>query len=310
MAVLLVACGAVQAPTPGSEVPATATEGAVVSLPLTATSATRTQVVVVLGGSIMNEMAIALQGALADQPWVEVYNETGAGEGVADLSEELRSRWDATLEKLDPDVVITQMALPGAIFDCIGSTDEQQECVSEGRRLYAQAQLEELRVQFTARGAHMMWVGFPPTADSPEPEAARLFDERTKDVNIGAAKWAAAHSDVTFVATRDVLGLNGVYSSYLPDGPHQWRQARKPDGIHLCPHGAALAADEIASTLIAGWEPDLNAAWVSDSWRRNDEFYHPKRDFDPPVLCTDEPAPQRLMINHASVGSPEADIRG
>lgn len=285
--------------------PVTAPDVSTVSaLPLGNTGAPRE--VLVVGGPNIHQTAKGLAAAVTSAPWIKINNEANVDVRVEPIAE-THARWAAALERFDPDVVVAQMLFDMPTLDCTGTDVEIAACETEGVRVWFEFQLAEVREHLTATGAHLIWVTYPPMAHDPDPAARAALAENIAYVNEIAADFASAHADVTVVDGWAPLALDGEYASYLPERGAAWRQARQPDGVRICPHGAALVADAVAEALVPEWRGGLDQDWVEGAWRSDDVFYVPQRDIGDVTLCDDSRATERAYVEHLSPSQPGLD---
>ena len=124
----------------------------------------------------------------------------------------------------------------------------------------------------TAGGGHVLWLGMLPGPDT-----------ETADMNRAFRLFAENHpGGVEFGLIDEALrGPDGGYPRWVPNDDGELVLARKPDGWHLCPDGAARIAEVVVDlTADAGWSPRLRAGWEDGDWRTTERYDDPPKGCD------------------------------
>lgn len=237
----------------------------VAELPLTPIAGRRE--VLVVGGPFMAEVYQALAAATSTAPYVKLTDMTRSYAELRPINLDLASAWQADLDQYRPAVVIAHLVFTAPLFQCQGTPEKRASCESEGYKLAFTVALSELYEQLSSEGAHVVWIGYPPLFKGRGPAV-----ERSVVYNEIADKFAQSHADFTYIDLGTALAPEGNYASYLPEIGGAFRQARMPDGYQLCPHGAALVADQVAAVMVPDWEPNITASWVEGPWRLDPAF--------------------------------------
>jgi peptidoglycan/LPS O-acetylase OafA/YrhL len=138
----------------------------------------------------------------------------------------------------------------------------------------APASLDDLRHEFgwfaatvRATGADLVFVTPPPVRDD-------LADPAFEHVLTVAAELVS--SDPLHVHLIDTTGVWGATMQRDMDG--DGAPDRKPDGVHVCPQGAARFAAWAVDALDAvfdGVAPTFPSAWVGGDWQQSDRYDTP-----------------------------------
>ena len=155
------------------------------------------------------------------------------------------------LEQEPPDVLIHQLS----VWDAGKPVDEQREAL---------VALDDVLVE---AGTALILVTAP--VQTPELEDPRM------PTLVESARWLAAR-DPGRIAVLDQLPVFGAV--YARDVNGDGIPERKPDGVHLCPSGAARFAAWLAGELAVldpGLRPAEPAAWVSGAWSKDDRYDDP-----------------------------------
>ena len=102
-----------------------------------------------------------------------------------------------------------------------------------------------------AAGAHVLWVGMPPMAQSNLNAGMQVLDSVVQ-------AQVSADPGSTYLASTDVLGDgHGNYTAYLPDSSGAEVNIRTPDGIHLSPSGGERLSQAVLASLRTSLHIDL-----------------------------------------------------
>jgi hypothetical protein len=178
-----------------------------------------------------------------------------------------RAGWGRILDDNQPDVVIflagpwdtASITVDGAAL-AYGSADW---------RAWYDAELDDFVRLVHGTGAHLVWLTAPTYGPVPTAEDVGPVNDAFRAV---ATRWP----DVVVVDTAHALaGPDGGYSQYLagPDGPEE---ARKDDGLHFCPAGAARVADAVLPALRRWWTVAPMPGWQNGPWRSDERYAHPR----------------------------------
>jgi hypothetical protein len=135
--------------------------------------------------------------------------------------------------------------------------------------------VEEAIGVLTARGAKILWLGMMPGGKTAEDAAVMDPIFRTlPDRHPGVVAFGSIGSALATPV--------GTYPRWIPGDDGRLLLARKPDGWHLCPDGAARVARAVtARTFELGWSPAPDLGWQEGFWRGNDRYDDPKGGCDP-----------------------------
>ena len=224
----------------------------------------RSLLVVTVGDSVTYDADPGIRAALELAGSVLVDTRSIGGGGV------LRPGIDGYLAEAmtgDPDVVVVMLG-GWDLGEIVADPDAYE------------ARLDVVADQLTDGGAHVVWLGMPPTPPGEGIEEARQLANRL------FADLAKRHDDVTHIATGPLLGNEeGGFTLFRPGVDGERVQVRKvrdgDDDGHLCPGGAALLGEAVLVVLIERFgvsEPSPRwwlGPWVGDA-----------RYDDPPEACT------------------------
>ncbi len=102
-----------------------------------------------------------------------------------------------------------------------------------------------------AAGAHVLWVGMPPMAQSNLNAGMQVLDSVVQ-------AQVSADPGSTYLASTDVLSDgHGNYTAYLPDSSGAEVNIRTPDGIHLSPSGGERLSQAVLASLRTSLHIDL-----------------------------------------------------
>jgi hypothetical protein len=209
--------------------------------------------VLVLGDGVVHDVVPALEAVLAEtDATVIAYPAFGMGLARPESSFDWRAGWSGAMHDVSPDVVVVHLGywdVPEAgLVDGAGAeawTTSYRAAVVEAAEL------------LTATGARVIWIGAPWFADRSVPGVRRL--------NHVYREVAANLEHVQFVdVARRLSGSADEYRER--DGTDVMR---KPDGVHLCPDGAAIVAVAVAAKL--GVPAPIG--WESSGWRSDPRYF-------------------------------------
>ena len=224
----------------------------------------RSLLVVTVGDSVTYDADPGIRAALELAGSVVVDTRSIGGVGL------LRPGIDGYLDEAttdDPDVVVVMLG-GWDLGEIVADPDAYE------------ARLDVVADQLTDGGAHVVWLGMPPTPPGEGIEEARQLANRL------FADLAKRHDDVTHIATGPLLGNEeGLFTRFRTGVDGERVQVRKVrdggDDGHLCPGGAALLGEAVLVVLIERFgvsEPSPRwwlGPWVGDA-----------RYDDPPEACT------------------------
>jgi hypothetical protein len=149
----------------------------------------------------------------------------------------------------------------------------------------------------TAGGAHVVVVGVLPQEVTGS-TYQELVGDRANRPFVNQALAAAVGDrggDATYLALDGLFVLpDGRFSLYVPGPEGGFVLARKPDGLHICPDGAALVG-EAAVAGAARWFdlPAVDLAYRDGAWRQELRYDYPAGacDADPAVVSGAVPPP-------------------
>ena len=225
----------------------------------------RSLLVVTVGDSVTYDADPGIRAALEPAGSVVVETRSIGGVGL------LRPGIDGYLDEAttgDPDVVVVMLG-GWDLGEIVADPDAYE------------ARLDVVADRLTEKGAHVVWLGMPPTPPGEGIEEARQLANRL------FANLAKRHDDVTHIATGPLLGdEEGEFTRFRPGVDGEWVQVRKVrdggDDGHLCPGGAALLGEAVLVVLIERFgvsEP--SSRWWLGPWA-GDARYD-----DPPGACTE-----------------------
>jgi len=209
-----------------------------------------------MGDSVAADLAPALTAAFG-AAGVSVID--GAGDGL----------------RFTPGGDVDPVALYGARFDAAPFDVAPFDTVVLQLSYWdAPAELEQLRASFgwfldqmTMRGAQLVVLTPPPVrADLADPRMQRQLDVMSELVERGEGR-------VTLVDTSPAWGTEmfvDIDADLAPD--------RKPDGVHVCPQGAARLAAWLVADLAARFDGIAVApadTWVAGEWTSGSRYDTP-----------------------------------
>lgn len=240
--------------------------------------------VLAVGNSVLAEIEPALDAALGSTGWIDVEDHTSplnADVTRGDDPDYWIGEWERLVADNDPDVVVAMTSFSPTISACNATGEPCQDSTDVEGRFTA------LVDALASSGAAVVWVQYPPVQVTADEAFSNSIQERIDALGAIAAAAAETRDDLTVVDLTGPLSDDGDFTRWLADDNDRYRQVRKPDGVHLCPHGAAVAADTIAATIVADWNTGTTAPWVLDGWRTDPIF--DRNEFGSERPCDDRP---------------------
>ncbi len=223
---------------------------------------------ITIGDSLAYDLAPAVQALLAsggagfrDQSF------PGLGFTVQTADFAWRTVWGKVLSDNRPDLVVF-LAGP---WDAHAVTVDGQSLPygSPAWRAWYDHELDDFVRLVHGVGAHLVWL----TAPSYDPASAEAAD--LGPVNDAFLAVPTRWPDAVVVDTDAAVdGPDGRFAEYLP-GPNGPEQARKADGLHFCPAGAAAVARALVPAIDEWWSFTPAAGWDQGAWRQDDRYVHP-----------------------------------
>lgn len=161
---------------------------------------------------------------------------------------------------------------PGLVVVMLGGWDEPY-LKEHGRQAYDRV-LDRAVSVLTADGAHILWLGMLPGPDT-GPDTGRM-DPIFRSL-------AARHPGVVVYGEVGdaVAAPDGTYPRWIAVGGGRRILARKPDGWHVCPDGAARIGRAVALlSARQGWSPPPTTGWEGGPWRQSARYDDPKGGCD------------------------------
>lgn len=199
--------------------------------------------ILIIGDSMMNLPAHALELALAGKSGVATRAYTSIGTGLARLdSFDWMAKTRTLLEEFNPDLTLvwfgTNDRQPMQTADRIIKEEEPEWQQEYARRVGA---LMDLIIAHPA--ARMMWLELPDMRDDKIQEDVLL-------INRLVGEEAARRPRVEFFRTRPILGHRpGKFTPYVIGPKGLPVQVRDPDGMHLNRAGADRLAENIVKAI-------------------------------------------------------------
>lgn len=207
--------------------------------------------VLLLGDSVMFDAAPAVEAAFGSAGDYVVASHPLPGTGLArDSGFDWRSAWRGLVAETAPSAVVLHLGAWDATPQVLdGRTVSPRDPAWTKTYVHLLAEAESILAE---RGAHLYLLGSPEMA---EPE--RAADLAAYNRLLSA--YAAGRPGVTFIETRSALPLQ-------PQASGAGEALRKPDGIHLCPGGAARMAEAVVGA-VAGGGVARSHDWQTGAWR-------------------------------------------
>ena len=215
--------------------------------------------VLIIGDSVMYDATPGIGAALTSTGVVTLQAEPYLGMGLTKVDlYQWRSAWPRLVDALDPDIVVV----------LVGAWDisPPSRLDAPGWRAGYDATLDDAVRALTARGARVLWLGMPwVRVPGLSPAVLRLDDA----FHALPSRWP----QVSYVDAAAVLaGPDGYYTDALAGSDGALVRIRKPDGIHLCPEGAARLGAAVGAAVAAGWGVSPGVGWAQGSWRADARY--------------------------------------
>jgi peptidoglycan/LPS O-acetylase OafA/YrhL len=199
----------------------------------------------IIGDSTMYDETPALVAGLVAHGW-QAIEDAYPGEGLTTRS--IRDSWTETVARYRPDLTIVMAGYWDLDF-----------IAARGDAAY-QAIVDDTVSRLTGLGGHVLWLSNLAHGTAPPDTPDRFFSALPE----------------RYPSTVRYLDINGALIA--PDGT--WPRVvngqllRKPDGVHLCPDGAAAVAHRVLIRLALD-----GPSWDTGRWRAD------RRYNDPPGGC-------------------------
>jgi len=248
--------------------------------------------VMVLGDSVMQDASFGIAAALQATGEATVARRTIVGFGLVNAS-----NWPTSLPNLIRQTR-AQLIVASWSWDQYGPTTPN--ALHQPAKYTALLERAVATMLAPGNGVQgIVFTAFPQSAVIPAKSPAQQTAFNKERV-AGVVAWNAIAEKMTkvypgrvmyFPVSSSIL-LDGRYSAWLPpeDSPHApssaWIRARKLDGVHLCPEGAARYADALLAdmTAVFGLSPAA-PDWSQGAWTSDPDFN------DPPGACPDDHPP-------------------
>jgi hypothetical protein len=227
--------------------PVTTTTASTPMTPVPTTTAAPRRIMLV-GDSVMGEIAVAATAATAGLARVDYV----LTPGLAVPNPAFWPQWPERIATDDPDAVAVLVG-PWEISESTFGTPEW-------RTRYA-AQLDRWTDLLRSGGATVTWLAALPTRDP-------TTTARLGVVNEAFSALARSRPGVSLFATAEPLGTS-EYREYTPDGI----RLRRVDGLHLCPEATA----RIAGALLRSMGVPTAPGWELGPWRQDTAVYLPEQ---------------------------------
>ena len=217
--------------------------------------------IMLVGDSGTFDAAPAIGALYKDQGATTVIDATFPGFGLTRDPPGWHRDWPRLLEEHDPKLIIVML----------GGWDISY-LTEHGVVAYDDVLDDAVKV-LTAKGGNILWLGMLPGKNT----ETKVMDVRFKAI-------VDRHpGDVAYGTIDDaVVGPKGDYPRWLPDENGKLVLARKPDGWHVCPDGAARIATAVGKlTAWLGLSPAPGDGWQQGDWRDNPRYDDPKGGCDP-----------------------------
>ena len=176
----------------------------------------------------------------------------------------VRHKWNQELEGFNPEVIVMFVGTWESEVLRTGtgaaSTDPTWRTEYEANVLDPWLQL------ITSRGASVIWIGNAAVSND---EANLAFSA----LNEAYAELPSRWPTVTYLSSQETLnGPGGGFHDVISDADGTWIRTRQVDGLHLCPAGAALLAEQLLTELTSVWKATEAPGWQDGDWRAADVY--------------------------------------
>jgi peptidoglycan/LPS O-acetylase OafA/YrhL len=204
--------------------------------------------VMIIGDSATYDAAPALGALYASMGAAKIVDASYPGFGLTRNPDGWKHDWPLLVADAQPDLIIVNL----------GEWDEPY-IEEHGQDAFVDV-LDEAYQVVTAAGAKVLWIA-PYQGGVSSPDV----------MNAAYQAIAARHPDtIAFVDASSVLRApDGTYPRWLLGDDGTLVLARKPDGWHFCPEGAArIARFALQRTGALGWSPTVAPeGWEDGDWR-------------------------------------------
>lgn len=220
--------------------------------------------ILLAGDSVMVGLAPAIEAAL-DVPEVQDVRFILTPTVLRDPS--VRFAWQQQMDDFEPDVVVMLVGVwEGEDDDRELAVAEDPDTARAWQISYGEEVLEPWTAEVTDQGAAVLWIGAPPVAHED------LMDYFAS-LNASIERVASRSLDTAYLSP-DVLGTgwNDVPTE-LPVGNGATIRLRHVDGLHLCPPGSVLLAEQVVAWLDSVFETGSSDGWTTEAWIDDEELY-------------------------------------
>jgi lysophospholipase L1-like esterase len=270
--------------------------------PLRTPTATAPLRVLVVGDSVGFDASPGIQAALEATGAASVVLRAAPGVGLTtglDVAD-WRAHWVADVAEVQPELVVL---MTGALDVYAMRTDAID---LEAYRGLVDDALDILG----AGGARVLVVGVLPQ-DVVSATYEEIAADRATRPFVNQILRTAAHDRdgrADFVLLDDEFSDDlGRFEFYVtgPDG--SLVRARKADGLHICPDGAAIIGEAVVDAVTGWWAlPPVDVAYRGGPWRLDSRYDYPADscDVDPAVISGEVPPPPPWSDSAVHVGLP------
>jgi uncharacterized protein len=298
--------GAAPETAPAPTTVATDVTPATAPVPLRTPTAADPLRVLVVGDSVGFDASPGIQAALEATGVIVTDGRASPGVGLTtglDVAD-WRTAWAQNVAAVQPELVVVMTGALDVYALRIAAVDATA---------YRGLADEALDVR-SAAGARVVVIGV-----LPEDVVGATYEENVRDratrslVNQVLATAVAARGDGAAYLELDdeFTGPDGRFSYYVPGPDGTLARARKDDGLHMCPDGAALIGEAVVGVAGAWWTlPPIDVSYRSGPWRTEVRYDSPAGScaVDPAVLAgeVDPPAPWSDSARRAASSSTTA----
>lgn len=176
----------------------------------------------------------------------------------------VRFKWNQQLEELNPEIIV--MFVGTWESEVLRTGDGAASTDPTWRTQYEANVLDPWLQLITSRGASVIWIGNPAVGNEEANAAFTALNEAYADL---PSRWPS----VTYLSAQEALnGPEPGFHDVISDADGTWVRTRQLDGLHLCPGGAALLADEVLVPLTSIWKANVAPGWQAGDWRFADVY--------------------------------------